>query len=94
MGLAGDEATGAFWDRTPDPAAAGVFARRTRPFVHNVAAARFFAALFRITGDPAWKQRGLRTLAAVCTPRALDERGRMLGELILALDELGAVPWS
>jgi uncharacterized protein YyaL (SSP411 family) len=88
-----DEATGAFWDRTPDPAAAGVFARRTRPFVHNVAAARFFAALARVTGDVAWKQRGLRTLAAVCTPRAVDERGRMIGELVLALDELGAVPW-
>jgi len=89
-----DEATGAFWDRTPDPAAAGVFARRTRPFVHNVAAARFFAALARVTGDAAWRQRGLRTLAAVCTPRAIDERGRMIGELVLALDELGAVPWS
>ncbi len=89
-----DEATGAFWDRTPDPAAAGVFARRTQPFVHNVAAARFFAMLARITGDAAWKQRGLRTLAAVCTPHALDERGRMLGEVVLALDELGAVPWS
>jgi uncharacterized protein len=88
-----DEATGAFWDRTPDPAAAGVFAHRTRPFIHNVMAARFFATLARITGDAAWKERGLRTLAAVCTPRAVDERGRMVGELLLALDELGAVPW-
>ncbi len=88
-----DEATGAFWDRTPDPAAAGVFARRTRPFLHNVMAARFFAALGRITGDPAWNDRARRALAAVCTPRALDERGRMLGELLLALDEVGAVAW-
>ena len=88
-----DEATGAFWDRTPDPAAAGVFAHRTRPFIHNVMAARFFAALGRITGDAAWKERARRTLAAVCTPRALEERGRMLGELVLALDEAGAVAW-
>jgi uncharacterized protein YyaL (SSP411 family) len=89
----GDEASGAFWDRTPDPAAAGVFSRRTRPFPQNVTAARFFAALGRITGDPAWKERGRRTLAAICTPRALEERGRWLGEVLLALDEVGAIAW-
>jgi uncharacterized protein YyaL (SSP411 family) len=89
----GDEATGAFWDRTPDPAAAGVFARRTQPFMPNVMAARFFAALGRVTGDAAWKERGRRTLAAICTPRALEERGRWLGEVLLALDEVGAIPW-
>ncbi len=88
-----DEATGAFWDRTVDPAAAGVFARREKPFVHNVMAARFFAALARITGDAAWKERGRRTLAAVCTPKAVDERGRMVGDLLLAFDELGVIPW-
>jgi uncharacterized protein YyaL (SSP411 family) len=89
----GDEASGAFWDRTPDPAAAGVFARRTQPMVHNVTAARFFAALARLTGDAAWNERARRTLAAVCTPRAVAERGRMLGDLLLALDEAGVVPW-
>ncbi len=88
-----DEATGTFWDRTPDPAAAGVFAHRTRPFAHNVMAARFFAALARITGDASWKERARRTLAAICSPRAVDERGRTLGELLLALDEAGAIPW-
>jgi uncharacterized protein YyaL (SSP411 family) len=88
-----DPATGAFWDHTPDGAAAGVFARRTRPFAQNVLAARFFAALGRATGDAAWKDRGRRVLAAVCTPRALDERGRMLGEVLLALDEVGAIGW-
>jgi uncharacterized protein YyaL (SSP411 family) len=88
-----DEATGAFWDRTTDPAAAGVFARREKPFSHNVMAARFFAALARVTGDAAWKERGRRTLAAACTPRAVDERGRMLGDLVLTLDDLGAIAW-
>ena len=88
-----DEASGAFWDRTPDPAAAGAFARRNKPFQPNVLAARFFAALGRITADPAWKERGRRTLAAVCTPRALEERGRWLGEVLLALDEVGAISW-
>jgi uncharacterized protein YyaL (SSP411 family) len=88
-----DEATGAFWDRTPDPAAAGAFARRNKPFQPNVLAVRFFAALGRITGDTAWKDRGKRTLAAVCTPRALDERGRWLGEVLLAFAEVGAIAW-
>jgi hypothetical protein len=88
-----DAATGAYWDRTADPAAAGVFARRTRSLAHNVMVARFFGALARVTGDAAWKERGRRALAAVCTPRALDERGRMLGEVLLALDEVGAIPW-
>ncbi len=45
-------------------------------------AACFFAALARITGDAAWKERGRRTLAAVCTPKAVDERGRMVGDLL------------
>ena len=61
--------------------------------IPNVLAARFFGALGRITGDTAWKDRGKRTLAAVCTPHALDERGRWLGEVLLALDEVGAVSW-
>lgn len=88
-----DPATGAFWAHTPDSAASGVFARRERPFVHNVTVARFFAALARVTGDAEWKARGRRTLAAIATPRAVDERGRMLGELLLALDETGALRW-
>jgi uncharacterized protein YyaL (SSP411 family) len=88
-----DPATGAFWDHTADPSAAGVFARRLEPVVPNVAAARFFAVLARVTGDAAWKDRGRRALAAVLTPRALDERGRMVGEVLLALDELGALSW-
>jgi uncharacterized protein YyaL (SSP411 family) len=87
----GDDATGGFWDRTPDAAAAGVFAKRNRPFAPNVLAARFFAALARITGDEAWTERGRRAVAAVATPRALDQQGRQLGELLLALSELGVV---
>ena len=87
------DGSGAFWDRTADAAAAGVFARRTRPFAPNVLAARFFAALGRVTGDAAWRDRAQRTLAAVCTPRALERQGRHLGELLLAMDEIGAIAW-
>jgi hypothetical protein len=88
-----DPATGALWAHTPDPAAAGVFARRNRPFAHNLLAVRCYAALGKLTGDAAWTERGRRTLAAIATPRALDERGRMLGEVLLAFDEVGAIRW-
>jgi hypothetical protein len=88
-----DPASAAFWDHTIDPAAAGVFARRARPAANNALAARFLAALGRITRDPAWRDHGRRALTAVCTPRALDERGRLVGEIVLALDEVGALPW-
>jgi uncharacterized protein len=89
-----DTATGAYWSNTPDPAAAGVFARRDRSFPHNVVAARFLAALARVTGEAAYRDRARRALAAVLTPRALTDRGRMVGEVLLALDECGAYPWD
>jgi uncharacterized protein YyaL (SSP411 family) len=88
-----DTETGAFFGHTPDPAAAGVFTRRERPFNHNVTAVRFLAALSRVTGDVSYRERAARALAAVATPKALDEQGRMIGEFLLATDEIGAFPW-
>jgi uncharacterized protein len=88
-----DRATGSFFDTTPDPAAVGVFAIRQRSFTHNLGAARFYAALARATGDGAARDRGARVLAATMTPKALDDRGRMLGEVLLTLDDLGLVAW-
>jgi hypothetical protein len=88
-----DAATGAYFAHTPDPSAAGVFARRERPFSPNVAAARFLAALARATGDTQYRDRARRVLAAVASPRAVADQGRMLGELLLALDEAGVFPW-
>lgn len=88
-----DPRTGRLWGHTPDPAAAGIFARRDQPFAHNVMAARFLGALSRTTGDTAWRDRGRRLLAAISTPRALADRGRMVGEYLLALDEVGAFTW-
>jgi hypothetical protein len=88
-----DPETGAFFASTPDPAAAGVFARRERPLTHNVLAARFLGALWRLTGDAAHQDRGRRALAAIATPRAVAAQGRMLGELLLALDDVGSYPW-
>jgi uncharacterized protein YyaL (SSP411 family) len=84
---------GALWSGTPDPAAAGVFARREKPFIHNVMAARFLGTLAKVTGDKAHSERGRRVLAAISSPRSLADRGRMVGEYLLALDEVGAFVW-
>lgn len=77
------------WAHTPDPAAVGVFARRERPFAHNVLAARFLLAL----GDSQWKQRAQRILAGLAKPQTLDDQGRLIGEYLLALDEAGSLRW-
>jgi hypothetical protein len=90
--LLADGTTGAYFAHTPDPAAVGVFARRKQPLSHNAAAAEFLSTLARATGDEAFSKRAKRTLAAVATPRAVAEQGRMLGEFLLALDAAGLFP--
>ena len=88
-----DARTDALYASTEDPAAAGVFAKRRRPFTHNVLAARFLGALAKLTGDAAYATQGLRILAAVSTPAAIDQQGRMIGAYLLALDDCGESPW-
>jgi len=88
-----DEATGAYFAHTNDPSAVGVFARRERLFTSNTLAARFLAGLGRITGDAAFSARAKRTLVAIGTPRGVAEQGRMVGDFLLALDEVGVFPW-
>lgn len=88
-----DPETGAYYAQTADQHAVGVFARRRRPLEDNVAAARFLAGLARATRDPALRARSERTLAATLTPDALDHEGGWLGGVLLALDDIGAVPW-
>jgi hypothetical protein len=89
-----DPPSGGYFAKSLDLAAAGVVARRDRPFDPNIAAARFLAALTRVTGDAAHRDRARRALGAALTPRSLTERGRMIGELLLALDEAGVLPWA
>jgi uncharacterized protein len=84
-----DSATGAFFAHTEDSAAVGVFAQRQKPFGANVISARFYAAL---GGE--YRAKALRILAGVSTPRTLIGQGRMIGEYVLALDELGQVRWG
>jgi len=88
-----DPATGAYFAQTADPNAVGVFAHRRRPLDDNTAAARFLAALAGTTADPAYRARAERTLTAALTPDALDHQGFWLGGVLLALDDIGAVPW-
>ncbi|RYZ43513.1 MAG: thioredoxin domain-containing protein [Myxococcaceae bacterium] len=88
-----DPSGGALYEQTPDRDAVGMFARRERPFAHNVAAARFLAALHALTQDPAWRERGRDVLAATASPATLGAQGRMLGDFLLAADSLGTVPW-
>jgi hypothetical protein len=86
-----DAASGLYFAHTADPNAAGVFQKREHPFTHQIAAARLFAALARLTHEARYAARAKAILAAVSTPRALEERGRMLGDYLLALDEIGAL---
>jgi uncharacterized protein len=86
-----DAKSGGYFEHTVDENAAGVFAQRQRPFVHNVTCARFFANLD--PGEAIWRERARRILAAIATPRTLDDQGRMVGEYLLALDDAGAYSW-
>ena len=89
-----DPKTGAYWANTVDPDAAGVFSRRRRPLRHNTLAARCFAAVARVTGDDSWRSRARKVLAAVATPAALDQQGRMVGDFLVALHESGVTTSS
>jgi len=86
-----DAKSGGYFERTADENAAGVFAQRQRPFVHNVMCARFFANLS--PGEAIWRERARRILAAIATPRTFDDQGRMVGGYLLALDDAGAYSW-
>lgn len=81
--------SGALFANTPDKGAVGVFAERRVPFEANALAARFYASLARVTGDAAWRERGIGVLTAITTPRGIDEQGRNLGGYLLAADDLG-----
>ncbi len=81
--------TAALFAETKDTHAAGVFARRRIAFPANVLAARLHAATYRLTKDEAERVRGEAIVAAIATPGGLEGEGRNLGNVLLALDELG-----
>ena len=78
---------GGFLASTPDPTAVGVLAARRKPFEENVMAVRFLARLSRVAPSDGYRSAIGRALAVVGTQEAIDDRGRMLGDLLLALEE-------
>ena len=88
-----DPRTGGLSDTTVDESAAGAFARREVPLDAAIWAARLDAAMARDLSDEGFRTRGLRALAAAATPRHVNELGPVVGDLLLALDELGALGW-
>ena len=50
-------------------------------------AIRFLARLSRVAPSEAYKSAIGRALAVIGTQEAIDDRGRMIGDFLLALDE-------
>jgi uncharacterized protein len=86
-----DARGGGFYASTPDPDAIGVFATRRKPFEDDVMAIRFLARLQRLAPDDAYRNAVARALPGVANRQAVEERGRMLGDLLLALEETQGV---
>ena len=84
---------GGFFASTADPDAVGVFARRRKPFEENVAALRMLARLAKNGhGDRARYTAAIDgALRCIATPDAIKARGRILGDLLLALEETKSV---
>jgi len=79
---------GGLVESTADPHAVGVFASRRAPFLANASGARFLAALAAVTRQERYRRAATEILAAVATPDEIRRRGRTVGELVLALEEL------
>ncbi len=84
-----DERGGGFFAHSKDPDAVGIFATRRKPFEDNVTMLRVLARLARALPDraPKYKRAIDRTLRAMATPERVKERGRMVGDFLLALEE-------
>jgi uncharacterized protein YyaL (SSP411 family) len=82
---------GGFYESTPDPGAVGVLAERRVSFEDDVMAARFLARLARATGADTYRDAIAGAIGAVATHDAIDDRGRMIGDLLLALEETRGV---
>jgi uncharacterized protein YyaL (SSP411 family) len=80
---------GGFFAHSKDPDAVGIFAVRRKPFEDNVTMLRVLARLARALPDRAAKYKRAidRTLRAMATPERVKERGRMVGDFLLALEE-------
>ncbi len=88
-----DARGGGFFARSADPDAVGVFAVRRKPFEDNVVMLRVLARLARALPDraPTYKRAIDRTLRAIATPERIRDRGRFVGDFLLALEETKGV---
>ena len=88
-----DARGGGFFGRSKDPDAVGVFAVRRKPFEDNVVMLRVLAKLSKAFPDraPKYKRAIQRTLRAIATADKIHDRGRMVGDFLLALDETKGV---
>jgi uncharacterized protein YyaL (SSP411 family) len=89
-----DPKGGGFWSSTPDPNAVGIFAARRKPFEDDVMALRMLARVARVaptTSDArstdSTRDAIARSMRVVATREAVSDRGRMIGDFLLALDE-------
>jgi uncharacterized protein YyaL (SSP411 family) len=84
-----DPILGGFYAHSIDPDAVGVFAARRKPFEDNVMAIRFLARRVRAggAGSEAYERAIAGAIRAIATPDEIKNRGRMLGDFLLALDE-------
>ncbi len=85
-----DTRGGGFFAESVDERASGVFAVRRTSFEDNVVALRLFVRLAALAPEPKDAAVIARTLRAVVTPEQIHARGRMIGDLLLALDEVHA----
>jgi len=82
-----DAKAGGFFGSTPDPGAVGVFAVRQKPVEDDAMAARFLARLGRLAATDEYRAPLAGTLAFIRTRDAVASRGRMIGDILLALTE-------
>jgi uncharacterized protein YyaL (SSP411 family) len=84
-----DEKGGGFFAHSADPSAVGVFAKRRKPFEDNWTMVRVLARLARAVPEAKDKyvRQIQRTIRGMATPERIKDRGRFLGEMLLALDE-------
>jgi uncharacterized protein YyaL (SSP411 family) len=82
-----DAQGGGFYSSTPDPDAVGVFATRRKPFEDDVMAIRFLARMNRLSPSDAYRSAIAHAIPRVAGRQAIGERGRMVGDLLLALEE-------
>jgi uncharacterized protein YyaL (SSP411 family) len=86
-----DARSGGFYSSTPDPDAIGVFATRRKPFEDDVMAIRFLARMERLAPSDAYRSAMAHALPRVANRPSIEERGRMVGDLLLALEETKGV---